>query len=64
MVAPLSLDNPSMILWGGSKLSQVVPLAQENRNVLSKLLNMRDFRPVSGFPTALKTRYTSTCGKG
>ena len=27
------------------------------RNVVSKLLNIRDFRPGTGFPPAMKTRY-------
>jgi len=30
--------------------------------VHSKLLNMRDFRALSGFPLQVKTRYNSTCG--
>jgi hypothetical protein len=29
----------------------------QRRNVVSKLLNIRDFRPVTGFPPAMKTRY-------
>jgi len=32
--------------------------------VYSKLLNMRDFRPGSGFPLALKTRYNSPVASG
>ena len=32
-------------------------------NAHSKLLNMRDFWSLSGFPPALKTRYNSICGE-
>jgi hypothetical protein len=31
--------------------------------VAGKLLNMRDFRQLQGFPLAPKTRYNSTLGK-
>jgi hypothetical protein len=41
-----------MIPWGHGNRPQVAPPAQENQNVLSKLLNMRDFRPVGVSPCA------------